>query len=31
MFEGKEIKVIFSEEADEVYGELNRIVGEEKK
>jgi len=30
MFENKEIKVILSEEADEVFQELNRIVGEEK-
>lgn len=31
MYKGKEKKVILSEEADEVYMELNRIVGEEKK
>jgi Txe/YoeB family toxin of Txe-Axe toxin-antitoxin module len=31
MYNGKEKKVILSEEADEVYMELNRIVGEEKK
>ncbi|MFH1607921.1 MAG: hypothetical protein ABIA78_02205 [archaeon] len=31
MFENKEIKVILSEEADEVYEELNEIVGEEVK
>nr|MBI4156922.1 hypothetical protein [Candidatus Woesearchaeota archaeon] len=30
MFENKEIKVILSDEADEVFRELNRIVGEEK-
>ncbi len=30
MFENKEIKVVFSEEADEVFKELNKIVGEEK-
>jgi len=30
MFENKEIKVVLSEEADEVFQELNRIVGEEK-
>jgi len=31
MFENKEIRIILSDEADEVYGELNQIVGEEKK
>ena len=31
MFEDKEIKVILSEEADEVYKELNELVGNEKK
>lgn len=31
MFKGKEIRVILSEEADEVFQELNRIVGTEKK
>ncbi len=31
MFENKEIRVILSDEADEVYGELNQIVGEEMK
>ena len=31
MFEDKEIKVILSEEADEVYDELNKIVGDETK
>jgi Txe/YoeB family toxin of Txe-Axe toxin-antitoxin module len=30
MFENKEIKVILSEEADQVFQELNGIVGEEK-
>lgn len=30
MFENKEIKVVLSEEADEVFQELNKIVGEEK-
>ena len=30
MFEGKEIKVIFSEEANEVFNELNRLAGEER-
>ena len=30
MFENKEIKVILSEEADQVFQELNRIVGKEK-
>ncbi len=31
MFENKEIKVILSNEADDVYKELNQIVGKEKK
>ena len=31
MFEDKEIKVILSEEADEVYKELNELVSDEKK
>jgi len=31
MFKGKEIRVILSEEADEIFQELNRIVGTEKK
>ena len=30
MFQGKEISVRLSEEADNIYQELNRIVGEEK-
>lgn len=30
MFQGKEVSVRLSEEADEVYQELNKIVGEEK-
>lgn len=30
MFEDREIKVILSNEADEEYEELNKIVGEEK-
>jgi len=30
MFQGKEVNVKLSEEADNVYQELNRIVGEEK-
>ncbi|PIO07768.1 hypothetical protein COU59_02840 [Candidatus Pacearchaeota archaeon CG10_big_fil_rev_8_21_14_0_10_34_12] len=30
MFENKEIKVILSEEADQVFQELNSMVGEEK-
>ena len=30
MFQGKEISVKLSEEADEVYQELNKVVGEEK-
>lgn len=30
MFEGKEISVRLGEEADKVYQELNKIVGEEK-
>ena len=30
MFQGKEVIVKLSEEADEVYQELNKIVGEEK-
>lgn len=30
MFENREIKLILSEEADEVFQELNKIVGEEK-
>jgi len=30
MFENKEIKVVLSEEADEVFQELNKIVGEER-
>ena len=30
MFENKEIKVILSDEADQVFQELNKIVGEEK-
>ena len=30
MFQGKEVSVRLSEEADKVYQELNRIVGEEK-
>ena len=31
MYKGKEVKVVLSQEADEVYEELNRAVGEEKK
>lgn len=31
MFKNKEIKVILSEDADEVFRELNKIVGKEKK
>jgi Txe/YoeB family toxin of Txe-Axe toxin-antitoxin module len=31
MFEGKEIKIILSKEADEVYKELNELVGDEKR
>lgn len=31
MYKNKEVKIIFSKEANEVYEELNRIVGEEKK
>lgn len=31
MFKDKEIKVVLSDEADEVYRELNQIVGKEKK
>ncbi len=30
MYQGKEVKVILSQEADEVYGDLNKIVDEEK-
>ena len=30
MFQGKEVNVKLSEEADKVYQELNKIVGEEK-
>ena len=30
MFQGKEVRVRLSEEADKVYRELNKIVGEEK-
>src|SRR3989338_9677758 len=30
MFQGKEVNVRLSEEADNIYQELNRIVGEEK-
>ncbi len=30
MFQGKEVSVRLSEEADKVYQELNKIVGEEK-
>ncbi|HIH17275.1 MAG TPA: hypothetical protein HA282_02840 [Nanoarchaeota archaeon] len=30
MFQGKEVKVKLSEEADEVYLELNKIVGKER-
>jgi hypothetical protein len=30
MFQGKEVSVKLSEEADNVYQELNKIVGEEK-
>ena len=30
MFQGKEVSVRLSEEADSVYQELNKIVGEEK-
>ena len=29
MYKGKEVKIVFSEEANEIYGELNKIVGEE--
>lgn len=31
MYKNKEVKVILSVEADEVYKELNKLVGEEKK
>lgn len=31
MYKNKEVKIIFSKEANEVYEELNRIVGEEKR
>lgn len=31
MYKGKEVIIKLSEEANEVYGELNKIVGEEKK
>jgi len=31
MFKGKELRVILSEEADEIFRELNKIVGDEKK
>mgnify|MGYP001562279339 CR=1 FL=1 len=31
MYRDKEVKIILSEEAEEVYEELNKIVGEEKK
>ncbi len=31
MFENRDVKVILAEEADEVFQELNKIVGEEKK
>ena len=31
MFKGKEVRVKLSDVADEVYQELNRIVGEEKR
>lgn len=31
MYKDKEVNVILSQEANEVYEELNRIVGEEKK
>ncbi len=30
MYKNKEVKVVLSDEADEVYEELNKIVGEEK-
>ena len=30
MFQGKEVSVRLGEEADDVYQELNKIVGEEK-
>lgn len=30
MFKGKEVSVRFSEEADNIYQDLNKIVGEEK-
>lgn len=30
-YKGKEVRVILSDEADEVYEDLNKIVGEEKK
>jgi Txe/YoeB family toxin of Txe-Axe toxin-antitoxin module len=31
MYKNKEVRLIFSEEAERVYEELNKIVGEEKK
>ncbi len=31
MYKGKEVTIKLSEEANEVYEELNKIVGEEKK
>ncbi len=31
MYKGKDVRIILSEEADEVYEELNKIVGEEKR
>ena len=31
MFKGKELRVMLSEEADEIFRELNKIVGDEKK
>ena len=31
MYKNKDVKVVLSQEADEIYEELNKIVGEEKK
>lgn len=31
MYKNKEVKVVLSQEANEIYEELNKIVGEEKK
>jgi|SRR3972149_9460296 len=31
MYKNKDVKIVLSQEADEIYEELNKIVGEEKK